>query len=310
MSEDQIIEADAGNEQDAPDPEIETRARGLGWVPEKEWKGAPPKHGFATAEEFLKRGEEVLPVIRSQLKRKEEQITNLEARLEKAERQHADTIRRIERMSTVALEKQREQIEAQYAARIEAAAELGDKEAVRQARKDEKEALKALDERLEEPEEEKKDREKRDQKLPKNVEDTLEAWIADNQWFKTDPEMQMVAGNHHAKLLKEKPGLTLAENLAEVRKYVAKRYPEAFAKVEDEEPEDDEKPARRGSAVEGGSRLAGAGGRTLYSKLPAEAKAAADKFIKEQGLFLERGETAEKDLAKARERYAAKYLED
>ena len=35
----------------------------------------------------------------------------------------------------------------------------------------------------------------------------------------------------------------------------------------------------------------------------------ADVFIKDDGLFLEKGETIEKDLQKARERYAKQYLE-
>lgn len=305
MSDEQVIDTEA-DEQPATDPQIEAKARQHGWKPESEWKGAPPRDGFRTAEEFMQRGEELIPFIRADNKKKEEKIAELEARLEKSEKFHSDTIKRIERMSTVALEKQREQIEAQYTARIEAATEIGDKAAVSQARKDEKEALKALDERLEEPEEEKQARKKEQQRLPKNVEETIEAWVADNAWFNSEPEMQAVANLHHAKLMKEKPGLTLAENLAETRKYVAKRFPEAFAKADDEE--EDEKP-RRGSAVEGGSRLAGGGGRSGYSKLPADAKAACDNFIK-QGLFLERGETAEKDMAKARERYAAEYLRD
>jgi hypothetical protein len=47
-----------------------------------------------------------------------------------------------------------------------------------------------------------------------------------------------------------------------------------------------------------------------FARLPKEAQIQADKFIKEDGLFLEKGETVEKDLAKARERYAKQYLED
>jgi hypothetical protein len=120
--------------------------------------------------------------------------------------------------------------------------------------------------------------------------------------------MQMVANAHHGKLLKDKPGLTLAENLEETRKYVAKRYPEKFKADDDDEQGDDDKPAR-GSRVEGGSRVAGGSSGSAYSKLPADAKAQADKFIKEDGLFLEKGETADKDLSKARERYAKQYLE-
>jgi hypothetical protein len=62
--------------------------------------------------------------------------------------------------------------------------------------------------------------------------------------------------------------------------------------------------------VEGGSRLAGGSGGSKFSKLPADAKTQCDKFIKDDGLFLEKGETVEKDLNKARERYAAAYLEN
>jgi hypothetical protein len=56
--------------------------------------------------------------------------------------------------------------------------------------------------------------------------------------------------------------------------------------------------------------VAGGGSGSKFSKLPADAKTQCDKFIKEDGLFLEKGETAEKDLAKARERYATAYLEN
>ncbi|HDA7234988.1 TPA: hypothetical protein O5T43_002567 [Staphylococcus aureus] len=55
--------------------------------------------------------------------------------------------------------------------------------------------------------------------------------------------------------------------------------------------------------------MAGGSGGSKFSKLPADAKAQADKFIKEDGLFLEKGETVEKNLSQARERYAAAYLE-
>jgi hypothetical protein len=121
--------------------------------------------------------------------------------------------------------------------------------------------------------------------------------------------MQAVANAHHGKLLKDKPGMTLEENLEETRKYVAKRYPEKFGKQEDVDDEgEDDKPAR-GSRVEGGSRVPGGGSRSKYSQLPADAKTQCDKFIKEDGLFLEKGEDPAKDLAKARERYATQYLE-
>jgi hypothetical protein len=62
--------------------------------------------------------------------------------------------------------------------------------------------------------------------------------------------------------------------------------------------------------------LAGAGGKTAWSKLPKEAQAQADRFIKEEGLYIgptfggSKDETIENSLQKARERYAAFYLEN
>jgi hypothetical protein len=55
--------------------------------------------------------------------------------------------------------------------------------------------------------------------------------------------------------------------------------------------------------------MGGDSGRSSWSKLLADAQKQADTFIKEDGLFLEKGETVEKDLQKARERYAKMYLE-
>jgi hypothetical protein len=303
MSIEEAHEAETGAEEVSP--EVVKQARDMGWVPETEWKGAPPKNGFLDPAEYVRRGEKIMPIINARARKAEEKADRLERELQAQREEHRETVRRIERMTTVALEQQRAQIEAKYSDRIDQAAATGDTDAVRQARKEEKEALAALDKRLEEPEEEKKARETKAQKVPADV----EAWIEANPWYESDEELKAVATAIHVKLLKEKPGMSLADNLAEVRKRVAKRYPEQFEAAVEAAEEDDE-PKRRGSPVEGGSRLQGGAARSGYSKLPAEAKAACDRFIKENGLFLQKGETADKDMTKARERYAAEYFGD
>ena len=289
-------------------PETVALAREMGWKPESEWKGDPPKNGFTSATDYIKRGEKILPIVNARARKAEDEVKALRAELETTRSEQRDTIRRIERMSTVALAQQREQIEAQYVDRKEKAVEVGDMPAYRQAVKDEREATAALDRKLEPTEEEKRTTEREKSTLPKAVTDTIDAWKADNPWYKdNDPsdEMTALATFHHQKLQKDKKGLTLAENLAEVSKYIRKRYPEQFAGDDDDEPD-----KGRGSRVEGGSRLNGGSGRSGYGRLPAEAKTACDKFIKEDGLFLENGETAEKNMAAARERYAKGYWEN
>jgi hypothetical protein len=302
MSE-EAQEIEAGAEEATP--EVVKQARDMGWVPETEWKGAPPKNGFLDPAEYVRRGEKIMPIINARARKAEETADRLERELQAQRDEHRDTVRRIERMTTVALEQQRAQIEAKYSDRIDQAAATGDTDAVRQARKEEKEALAALDKRLEEPEEEKKARETKNAKVPADVQE----WLDANPWYESDDELKAVATAIHVKLLKEKPGMSLTDNLAEVRKRVAKRYPEQFEAAIDAAEEDDE-PKRRGSPVEGGSRVQGGAARSGFSKLPQEAKAACDRFIKDNGLFLEKGETAEKDIGKARERYAAQYFGD
>jgi hypothetical protein len=139
------------------------------------------------------------------------------------------------------------------------------------------------------------------QQIPPVWKEAIDTWIAENaDWFR-DPELNAVASAAHARLRTEKPGLSPTENLSEVRAYVAKRYPEKFGNGQDTAP--------RGSRVEGGSRASGSDeGRGMWSKLPADAKAQADKFIEKDGLFLKRGEDKEKDKQKARERYAKEYF--
>lgn len=301
---------DTHTSDDAPDqdaPETIALAREMGWKPEDEWKGDPPKGGFSSATEFVRRGEKILPIVNARARKAEAEAAELRNEIRAMRDEHRDTIKRIEKMSSVALEHQKQQIVAQYEARKEAAVEVGDKDAYRKASSDEREALKAIDDRMEETGDDKGKEKEPAKELPKAVKETIDEWITVNSWFNADEEMQAVANARHMKLLRDRPGLPLKENLEEVAAYVKKRFPDKFGDDEEEE----ETPRRRGSPVEGGSRLNGAGGGgTRFSKMPADARAMCDKFIKEDGLFLQKGETAEKDLSKARERYAKQYFGD
>lgn len=287
-------------------PETVQLAKEMGWKNPDEWKGDPPKSGFVSASEYVRRSEKVLPLVNARARKAEGEVSALRAELETTRQDHRKTIDRIERMSTLALSQQREQLEHRYAARKEAAVEVGDKDAYKQAVKDEKEAVAALDERMKEPEPEKKNE---GSKLPKAVEDIIEGWRSENPWYVDEPgdEMTAYANARHVRLQKEKKGLSLKENLEQVTKDVRKRFPEHF---DDAGDEGDDEPRRRGSPVESGSRMNGGGQGSGFSRLPADAKKQADRFIKEDGLFLEKGETLEKNLAQARERYAKQYFGD
>jgi hypothetical protein len=310
-----MSEAEAENiledfvDDSAPD-EVE-KAKGMGWKAPAEWKGPAPKGKFLKAKEYLERAETVIPIMRSENKRLKDDLAESRAELKTFKEETNKTVAKMAQMSKVALDRQRTQLEDKYSAAIDAATEVGDKDQVRKLRDAERKDLKEFDAKVEEATEVKADNTEKAKEtvnaaLPKEVQETIGGWIGENPWYSSDAEMQMVANNFHGKLLKDKPGLTLAENLDETRKYVAKRYPEKFGAQDDEGTDD---PPPRGSRVEGGSRLAGGSSGSKFSKLPADAKAQCDKFIKEDGLFLEKGESADKDMNKARERYAAEFLE-
>jgi hypothetical protein len=293
-------------------PEDIEKAKEIGWKNPKDWKGNPPRNGFVKAKEYLERAETVIPIMRSENKKLKDELAESRAELKSFKEEIKVTVANMAKMSKVALDRQRAQLEDKYSTAIDAATEVGDKEAVRKLRAQEREDLKEHDEKVEQATEKKIEEGKKDVNaaLPKEVQDDIAEWLAENKWYSADEEMQILANFLDGKLTKDKPGLTTKERLAEVRKGVAKRFPEKF-KAEDDPDEaiEDEKPAR-GSRVEGGSRMAGGGGGSRFSKLPADAKEQADKFIKQDGLFLEKGEDPVKDLAKARERYAADYFGD
>lgn len=291
-------------EDDSSEQDV-SEAKAMGWKPPKDWKGEPPKNGFVKAKEFVERGRTIMPIVNSQLKKEQEKNAKLRDEIERIKQENEEKFSRLERMSDRALKSQRKQLEEKYEALKETVIETGDKAEYKRIAKEEKEALKEFDDAASEKDE-KDDKPKKSAKdmLPASVRETIEEWVAENDsWFNGDPELNAVANTYHEKILKSKPGLSIKENLAEVRAYVEKKYPEAFGK---DKEEDEEEPRR--SRVEGGSRTAGGGGKSGWSKLPPDAQKQADKFIKDDGLFLEKGETAEKNLAAARERYAKQYF--
>lgn len=302
-----MIDADnLSNEADEADTTEDVQlAKDMGWVEPKDWKGSEPKNGFLSAKEFIRRGEKIMPIVRAEARKWQDEATKLRSELETTRQEHRKTIDRIERMSAVTLEAQRDQIEAKYADRIERAAEVGDKDAVRVARKEEKEALTAIDEKLKEPEEKPNGKDNKPE-LPKVWAEAIEQFESDNRWFTQQPgdEMSAYAMAVHMRLLREKKGLTPKQNLEEVVAATKKRFPEHFSA--DDEPDDDE--PRRGSRVEGGSRMNGGGPKTGWSKVPSDARKVAED-AGHLAYFLKDGETMEKNKAQAQERWATKYFE-
>jgi hypothetical protein len=287
------VETEDETEQQT-DPGLVEKARSMGWVPPEEFKGDPNK--CISAEEFVERGEQVIGFIKKDRDRAEAEVRELKDRLQGIETDYAKRLERIERVNAVALEQQRENLERQYSARKEQAVEFGDVEAYRKLEEEQRAALSELEKKAAEEPESTDDKDA----LPPQIKQTVEGWVADNRWFTADAEMRAVASTHHEKLMSDKPGLTLEENLAEVREYVKRRYPEKFSNGSGGE--------RRGSPVESGGRGDGPVSKSLWARVPKEDRSVAEKALKD-GAFIrdDSGKPYENDTQR-REAWARVYF--
>ena len=237
------------------DPEIEKKARSQGWAPKEEWRGDPKD--WRDAEAFVKRGEEIDARLKPQLR--------------KMERENAELKRDIEefkswmpKMEQRAYERARKDIEA----KMDNAVAVGDVDTYNAAKAEmaglEKEVAQAT------------------KREPANNsgDAVVAAWKAENDWFDRDPDLQEAATIIHGRLNREQPGLSLEENLEETKKRVQQMYPAKFG-IKERKTAPEVEPGR------GGPRGGGSG--KTYDNLPAEAKAACARQIK-NGLVKDRAE--------------------
>jgi hypothetical protein len=194
-------------EDDSAPEEIE-KAKEMGWKAPSDWKGSPPKGKFLKAKEYLERAETVIPIMRSENNKLKQNWLKLAPISSPSRKRPSKTVAKMAQMSKVALDRQRTQLEDKYSAAIDAATEVGDKDQVRKLRDAERKDLKEFDEKVEEASEVKaakteEAKENVNGALSKETQETIGAWIAENNWYQADPEMQAVANAFHGKLLKE-----------------------------------------------------------------------------------------------------------
>lgn len=259
--------------------EIETRARAMGWRPQEEFNGDPSK--WRSAEDFVRRGEEELPVLRENLRRMTSTVSDLQSRLSRQEQEHKASFERLDKMSSAALQRQKETLEASYQAAMRNAAAQGDVEAYDRLDAGRRQAVGEFDSQIAEVG---KPVETKDQtpQIDDASKATVEGWIVKNPWFKTDGELSGLATWYHGHLQQTKPNLSLEENLRETERFVRQRFPEKFGTA-----------APSPSPVEGGgSRMSSSQPRSRgWNELPPDAKSQGAKFIKD-GLFKDQAEYA------------------
>ncbi len=224
------------------------RAVRMGWAPLEEFRGGEDR--WIDYDEFLRRGEETLPILKERLRKTDKHVQELQSDLHDVVKNQG----KFERDT-------RDRIQGELDGRAREAVEQGDVAAYDQVQKEIKD--------LDTPPPAAAD--PGTGKPAGGSDPAYDAWHAKNEWYGTDEDRTAFAETAAAPFVKRtRPELIgTAHFYAEVEKLVRKQYPKSF-----------QNPNRGRPADVAGAGLPGQqGGKKTYADLPANAKAACDRFV-------------------------------
>lgn len=230
--------------------DYEAEARSSGWQPQENWKGAPDR--WVDAQTFVERGEQFLPFVQARLKKSLDKIDELASTVDEL-RTGNEEFRRFHESALAREKRERDELIARYEAERQKAVTEGDGEAFAKAEKQ-------LEQVRKQP--------VATTPAKPAVNPDVQAWMAENPWYTADKELAAIADGMSDLLAKEQPTLKGRAHLDELAKRVKTAVPNKFTTA-------------RPTTTEGHNN--GGGGRKndrSYDALPAEAKAACDKFVK------------------------------
>lgn len=234
-------------EDAAPTETAEAKATRMGWRPQAEFKGDQSK--WIDAETFVKRGEEILPIVQANAKALEKALAEANKRTDKLEK----TLKEFGDYHTQSEERAYQRALADLIAQQDAFAAEGNVEGVR-----------ATTEQI-------VDLGKEVSKVPKVGQDDGEPqhitdFRAENPWFQKDSVMT-AAAHAIAEELAISGLVDPVKQLAEVSKRIKVEFPHKFENQRRAAP----------APVEGATPPRKAG--KTYSDLPPDAKAQCDRFV-------------------------------
>lgn len=241
-------------------PEIIAEARQMGWVPQEEFRGDESK--WRNADDFVERGREILPIV---LKNKEELLHKNKV-LENELKEIKSAMEDFKEYRKADKDRMYKQALSDLKFKKKEAVDNSDGEMVV-----------AIDEAIDELKTEQlevKEQPKGNTKEPV-IDPEFMKWVNENDWYANNAVLQYAANAAGAEVMEESPGLKGKPFLDKVTSKVRERYPEKFGN------------ARRESASsveEGGNSAPRGSKKKTYANLPADAKAACDKFVK-QGIM-------------------------
>lgn len=287
---------DKGSESEGSDSsQTETEALSMGWVPKDQFRGDPSR--WTDAETFVKRGHEMLPIVKAQNRQLREQVGTLSTQVSQTSQQLAAATEAIEALKEFNTSVTREKVKAQKV-------EL--KQALRKAKEDGdasqeveiEEQLAELDASLSEASAKPDDKGRPPVRQPTPPHETPEysAWAAANPWFGTDEARSDLAMGIASRLRASNPGLIGKAFFDKVTEGVEAAFGGARSRQQ--------KVGDANGAGAGGNGSRSSSGKS-YDDLPSDVK----EVCKRQGTRLIGKGKAFKDEASWNAHYAKKYFE-
>lgn len=245
---DESSNSNVDSTHDDVDQEITEKARKMGHVSKDKFKGDPSL--WVDAKTFVERGENYVPILKSQLKRQQEQMAELQKALKDLSEYHSKTAQREYEKAYKELKAQQLQAvaNADHAAFVEIDQQIVD------LAESANEAANAIPKVKDEPE----------QKQP---DPDFIVWSKDNSWYGKDAEMSEFADSIAPYVTRKNPNASYGEVLDLIKERVKKEFPSKFIN------------AKRATAhaVEASQPAAKKGGRT-FADLPKSARDTFDRW--------------------------------
>ena len=265
----QVEEHEEDQEAVEKQQQLEKQARQFGWVPKEEFRGS--EDTWVDAATFVQRGKEINPILRKNNERLMKELESTRKQMDSL-REATEEFKKFQRE---AYERKAQDLEAEIQALRQQKKEAirngdGDLAVDIEERIDDLKDRKHTEfQKSQEPE---KKPEPQQQELPPEVEE----WVARNSWYSQDQAMRMATDAVATALHNAQPFLKGAEFFKALDKELAKTFaPEKLGRT-----------SKPRSPIESSttSTSSTARNRKSYESLPADAKAACDRFVK-QGLM-------------------------
>jgi hypothetical protein len=244
--------------------DIQAEAKAQGWVEKEHYRGR--ESDWVDADVFVKRGREILPILRKNnehlskdLAATKQQLAEFRVAAEEFKAFQRETYERkiadYERRITDIKESRAQAISDGDGQRVNA---LDD--ALDEAKESQREAVQAAKVAAKAPD--------------ATIDPGLQVWLDRNEWFGKDRRMTSMANGIGESIRFEFPELKGQAFIEKLDEILAEEFPAKFGKSK----------ASPRSPVESGAGRPGrsSGGSKNYDNLPADAKAACDRFVKQK----------------------------